>query len=216
MSSANFPQWSALRGFGNSPPAKLTILIPLIGYLIIFNDKIVPFLELSRQITGASSDYGASISPKLLSIYFGLCLIAVGTAIYSMLCPTEVKYYGSSAAYVRGDGPSLGDFAMEEIERVLRESKYKAEYSKIRGRYEPKDVVSSEPITADHKRQVDNGVLHLYFRCLNNSHCTMRWLTLLCYGFGTACLLIASIDVFIRVTAILCRVIVALARGFFA
>jgi hypothetical protein len=215
MSWANFPEWSALRGFGNSPPAKLTILIPLIGYLIIFNDKIVPFLELSQQITGASSDYGASISPRLLSIYFGLCLIAVGTAIYSMRCPTEVKYYGSSAAYVGGDGPSLGDFAMEEIEKVLRESKYQAEYRKIRERYEPNDVPDLKLITDDQKRQIDNGVLHLYFRCLNNSHRTMRWLTLLCYGFGTACLLIASIDVFIRVTAILlCRVIVALARFF--
>jgi hypothetical protein len=213
MLPPEFPRWSALRGFGNSPPAKATILIPLIGYLVIFNDKIVQFLELSSQITGASGTYGASISPRLLFIYFGLTLIALGTAIYSMRCPAEVKYYGSSAAYVRGDGPSLGDFAMEEIERLLRESRYRPDYVRIRDRYEPPDTVHTKPITDEQKRQVDNGVLHLYFRYLNNSHPNMIWLTLCCYVLGTVCLGTASIDIFLRVTAILLGVIETWVRG---
>jgi hypothetical protein len=32
--------WTTLRPIGNSWPARLTIIIPLIGYFIIFNDAL--------------------------------------------------------------------------------------------------------------------------------------------------------------------------------
>jgi hypothetical protein len=38
--------WHRLRGIGNPTPAKLTVIIPLIGYLILFNDKIQDWLRL--------------------------------------------------------------------------------------------------------------------------------------------------------------------------
>ena len=37
------PLWDKLRSVSNSTAAKATILVPVIGYLIIFNEKIVEF-----------------------------------------------------------------------------------------------------------------------------------------------------------------------------
>lgn len=197
-----FPQWTTLRGFGNSSPAKLTILIPLIGYLIIFNDQVTKFLQISSELVGVGPSPG--ISTRLLCVYFGLCLIALGTTIYSLLCPREIKYYGSSAAYVRGDGPSLGDFAMEEIEDDLRESQYKDRYLVIRGRYEGSGGHPKIPTDAQ-KQQIDNGILHLYFEKINNSWAVLRLLTLGLFASGTVCLLVPSLEIFFRITSILVR-----------
>ena len=38
--------WSTLRGIGNSSAAKATILMPLIGYLFLFNGHFVNWLEI--------------------------------------------------------------------------------------------------------------------------------------------------------------------------
>jgi hypothetical protein len=39
-----FLSWRLLRSVGNSRAAKLTVLIPLVGYLILLNDDIVAHL----------------------------------------------------------------------------------------------------------------------------------------------------------------------------
>jgi hypothetical protein len=112
------PRWSRLRGTGNSLPVRLTVLIPVVGYLIIFNSYIVKYLELAKEFGGAQAMENASVSPRLLLSYFGLCAVALGSVIYDRFCPDEVKHFGTSAAYVGGDGRSIGDFALEAIEGV--------------------------------------------------------------------------------------------------
>src|SRR6266852_9232668 len=94
-------KWSRLRSVGNSLPARLTILIPLVGYLIIFNQETAKYLTLIQELAGqkTSADHPISVSPSVLLVYFGLCALALGSAIYSYLCPDQVRHYGSSAAY---------------------------------------------------------------------------------------------------------------------
>jgi hypothetical protein len=41
--------WSDLRGISNSYAAKSTILIPLVGYWIIFNENVAKWLNLARD-----------------------------------------------------------------------------------------------------------------------------------------------------------------------
>jgi hypothetical protein len=164
-------KWSRLRSVGNSLPARLTILIPLVGYLIIFNQVTAKYLTLIQELAGRTSpDHPISVSPRLLLVYFGLCALALGSAIYSYFCPNQVRHYGSSAAYVRGDGPSIRDFAFEPIESELRESAFRKEYLRIRNRYEGGPNGPPRMITPEQKEEVNNGVLHLYFRYLDASH----------------------------------------------
>jgi hypothetical protein len=121
-----------------------------------------------------------------------------------------VKHYGTSAAYVGGDGHNIGDFAFEPIETRLRNSaNYTKEYQRIRDRYEPK--LLSIDYTIEQKRedmveakvQINNGILHLYFAYLDNSHPIPRLLTAIFFAIGFIALAVPSAQVFLKVTQLL-------------
>jgi len=176
------PRWSRLRGTGNSLPVRLTVLIPVVGYLVIFNSYIVKYLELAKEFGGAQAMDNASVSPRLLLIYFGLCAVALGSVIYDRFCPDEVKHFGTSAAYVGGDGRSIGDFVLESIEATLWSSVFVRRYTDMRDklesirrdRYErmsedyPRDALRQD--LAALKSEGTNAILHIYFDHLDSSH----------------------------------------------
>jgi hypothetical protein len=111
--------WSRFWAVSSSHSVRMTVLIPLVGYLIIFNAKLSEYFHIVRELGGpVDSNF---VSPRLLLIYFGLCAIAVAFTIYSWGCPSGVKYYGSSNAYVSAVKDVSGDFPMAEIERRPKE-----------------------------------------------------------------------------------------------
>lgn len=201
-------RWTRLRPVGNSLPAKLTILIPLIGYLIIFNAKVAKYLHLVRELSGYPADNQLPVSPRLLLVYFGLCALALGQTMFSLGCPAKVKHYGDPAAFAGGDGPSTKDFAFERIETELKNSAYRMELKTIHDRYGPAQ-------TNEQKSQVNNSVLHLYFEYLDNLHPLMRWIAFLSYAIGFICLMIPSLGVFFRVVDILWSALTTNPRLFF-
>ena len=205
----------SLAHLGNLTAVRLTILIPLVGYLIIFNANVVKYLDLAKEFVGISSHhFDSGVSAKLLLIYFGLCALAAGSVVFSIWCPTEVKHYGTSAADVGADGRNIGDFAFEPIETTLRKSvTYAKEYKRIRDRYEPR--LQSTDYTVEHQRedvaeakaQINNGILHLYFAYLDNTHPILRLLAAIFFAIGFAALAVPSVQVFLRVTYLLISII---------
>jgi hypothetical protein len=175
--------WSRLRAIGKSSAAKVTVLLPLVGYLIIFNKNVADFLRLASQFAGAD-DAQFGVAPKLMLVYVGACAIALGQALYGLFCPAEVKAYGHVTPFVLDAVRSMKDFEYEKLENKLRESQYRAQYARMRDRYERGGSI----ITDEQKVNVNNGVLHLYFAWLNNSWWIARWLTGLCYLLGLICL----------------------------
>ena len=93
-----FPLWRHLRATGNSASVNMTILIPLIGYLIVFNSHVVDVISLSRHLLGFEQQQGPST--RLLSLYFGLCLVAAASIIYNWMCPRVIKKYESAPEYL--------------------------------------------------------------------------------------------------------------------
>ena len=97
----DFARWTNLRSVGNSAPAKLTVIIPLVGYLIIFNEKLASYLELSHELFGV--ERLPQLPVRLLLKYLGLCLIAGGSIIFSIYCLLEIKKYRSTTEYIGGE-----------------------------------------------------------------------------------------------------------------
>lgn len=203
MRKPSLPRWSRLREAGNSNLVQLTILIPLIGYLIIFNEQVASYLELIKEVSGGQAVEGLSVSPRLLLIYFGLCLISFGAILYRRYCPIEIKRYGSSTEFVGGDGPNVGSAgyqAMEsEVLRVRRDTHA--------------DLVNSlreRNFRAESRQEADNArhdfradLMHAYFDVLDESQ---PWLRGACTGllaFGGICLSIPAALVFYRVVRVL-------------
>jgi len=195
------PDWTWLREVGNSTPVKLTVLIPLVGYLIIFNEALNDYWNLAKEYVGAPT---GALSIKLPLIYVGLCVLAVGSVVYSLRCPDIVKRYPSSAAFVGGDGPSIGEYASGIIEEEIRQSSHLDELGRIRKRFEsrlPMRDIDEE--FAEQRRRINNAVLHLYFDVLDTSRPLARLFVSAAFLVGFSLLLIPSLQVFSRVVAIL-------------
>jgi hypothetical protein len=191
--------WSKLRRVGNSSAAKVTILLPLVGYLIIFNKNVADFLHLASQFVGAP-DTPFGVAPKLMLVYVGMCAIALGVVTFGSCCPAEVKAYGHPTPYVLDASRVTKDFEFEKLEDALRGSVYRNEYIRMRDRYE-RDL--GPPISEEQKAHINNGVLHLYFRLLNNRWPAARWLTGALYVVGFVFLAVPSLGVFVRVLKII-------------
>jgi len=166
--------WSDLRGISNSYAAKSTIIIPLVGYYILFNEYLVKWMHLAQQVGGSTpADH---IPRRVLWLYMGLCSIAVGTFIYALRCPPEVKKYGDFKDYVNGDGPALTDVTLRGITQELDRHGY--------------DTI---------RYGANKDLLSMHFGYLDNLHRSSRVGVTLCFAVGFLILGILSAQVFFRV-----------------
>jgi hypothetical protein len=197
-----FVSWRLLRSVGNSKAAKLTILIPLIGYLILLNDTIVKNLALSETLFGASP--GGTLI-KLLIIYCGLISVAIASTIFIIWCPLEVKRYASSEEYVAGDEPFMSERAVGIMQNSLRigdeiarkdDTEYRALQNSMR-------LTDDPDIRWRRQRDFIRIQMNLYFEMLDRSRPFARWATAGFYLAGIVLLLIPSAMVFWRVMSVL-------------
>lgn len=103
------PDWSSLRTLGQSRILGLTMLIPFLGTLIMFNQYVIDLLALSPDVLsrwlGPGVEHELSASRvitvnRLVVTYFGLVLVGGASFVFTLLCPREVKIYGSAQAYI--------------------------------------------------------------------------------------------------------------------
>ncbi len=93
-------QWETLRVIGNQKIVQLTILIPVIGYYIIFSEQFCTFTKTisSIEIGISCTEYP---SQKTFLMYFGFSFLAIGSLLYSFYCPTLIKKYVDKFDYIR-------------------------------------------------------------------------------------------------------------------
>lgn len=196
MFSALFrtPLWVRLRFVSNSTPAKATILVPIIGYLIIFNEKVVEFLNLAK---GIETHSGSEVSLRLILIYLGLCAVSLGAMVYGWRCPNQVKHYGSASAYVQGDGPSLRGFVINDIAEMLGQHKQGDKLRELSRELTAKSISSG--VTEEDSERYRIEILHLHFDYLNNIYPFARAVCFWSYVLGFILLGIPSLIVFVRI-----------------
>jgi len=192
------PLWDRLRFVSNSTSAKATILVPIIGYLIIFNEKVVEFLSLAR---GIEPHGGPEVSLRLILIYLGLCAVSVGVMVYGWLCPNEVKHYGSASTYVQGDGPSLRGFVINGIATALETAEQGEKLQDLSNELRVKSVQSL--VTDEDYERYRIEILHLHFDYLNKIYPAGRAICFWSYVLGFGLLGIPSALVFKRIFGML-------------
>ena len=203
------PRWSTLRPVGNSLLVRLTVIIPLVGYLIIFNEKLVEYIKLVREVAGISlNTTDLPVHPRLLQIYFGLCLIAAASALYSFRCPPTIKRNGTSAEFVGSDGSHLGDYLLKQIERQVASSQFGDTYRSEKRRFETSVGGARVPVpgTPEFSRieyQVNNMLLHMFYAYENSKYPFWRAAASMFFALGFVALLLPSIKIFWNVIIIL-------------
>ncbi|PKR87887.1 hypothetical protein CXZ10_17325 [Pleomorphomonas diazotrophica] len=183
-------RWSVLRGLGNSPIAKATIAVPLVGYLLLFNREIVQFLSLHTDFCRPRS-CGPSL--RLLLLYLGCCSIAIGAALYGLRCPTLIKKYDSAAGFFEAEKayfcqPRNFEYLQKLIERGT----------------ETEPLAKDAPMFSYNGRsEVDPNSLadpmgELY-RVLNVSDLKFRLPALLSYYLGKTIIIVPTVMTFFQV-----------------
>jgi hypothetical protein len=91
----------------------LTIIVPFLGSLLLFNQSVVDLLTLSpelvRRWVHLSSNEMTEAARKLtLSrlyyVYFGLTFLGIGSALFVLFCPLDIKNYSTPIEYQTTEG----------------------------------------------------------------------------------------------------------------
>ncbi|WP_417452652.1 hypothetical protein [Kiloniella sp.] len=97
--------WQMVRGFGQSAPATLTMATPFIGYAILYHAEIEIWLGslgglLDKGNLLNDCDQLISFPMRLNLLYCGILLLGIGTIVYRLFAPVEIKTTRSIADYV--------------------------------------------------------------------------------------------------------------------
>jgi len=177
--------WSRLRTIGHLPLMKATIFVPLIGYLIIFNETVAKYLQLVWEKDAAP------LSTNLLLVYFGLVFLSLASIVYKFRCDPRVDQYGSPEAYIGGDGPNISAVTLGAFENEVIGAGYDLDAWQ-------EDGIS--PVgTLDRKKDI----LWCVYNKWDTAFPIARLITTVFYVVGFLFLLIPSALVFWKVAGIL-------------
>ncbi|MCU7864199.1 MAG: hypothetical protein KZQ92_09515 [Candidatus Thiodiazotropha sp. (ex Lucinoma borealis)] len=109
---------------------KLSLSVPIIGYLILFNDAVGNLMQFDLLIGGQGSEWGMSTGWRLRSIYFALILLGLSNFIYHVKKP-----------YIFRFGKNIQDFARNCL-KLFTFGNFQSIHLQIR---------ESDPFTSDGK-----------------------------------------------------------------
>ncbi|PIW00548.1 MAG: hypothetical protein CO094_00915 [Anaerolineae bacterium CG_4_9_14_3_um_filter_57_17] len=89
------PTWSTLKALSSSGLARLTIIVPVVGWLLIYNDTLARLLSsLLRE--NVQIEY----SWKLYIFYIGLTFISISAVIFIVRCPRTIAHHLNRLQYI--------------------------------------------------------------------------------------------------------------------
>jgi hypothetical protein len=195
------------------------MLMPAIGYIIIFNDDLREHLQLWRGVFGSGEVLATDAVPwRLLLIYFGLVALAVGSILYQIFCPVEVKRYASDMDFI-ADVEAYGSSGLKHrIAKNLARDKIVGSafmtFERIRDDIEKhaRALGIGQP---ESKADTDDlrNTLSLYFHTIDASARAARGAITILYSVGFVLAGIPSVSVFFYVLFYSIRAAIGAVRG---
>ncbi|WP_059018487.1 hypothetical protein [Vibrio coralliirubri] len=213
------PKWCSLRLVGNSKVVKLTMFMPFIGYLILFNNEIINYFSLSRNALGLEPviTEGASFD-RLYQLYFGLMLVGVASTLFSIFCPSIVKANEDEYRYYEKELFSMTNKRIaqitdsltktvtenEKIQLQTQTDNYNRALSNAHQQRYSGNVVADEVYTVaeKYKKEATANILNMEWSFRVKSMLELRMAITALYGVGFLILLYPSANVFFRVCSI--------------
>ena len=108
-------EWDKLHALGSSRLVQLTVILPVIGYLILFSESLHQHLALYVDVGSDPVEW------RLYFLYFGFCALSVGALIFAWQCPEEIKTHGAGFAFVEREKPVYrsNNYRVGELQRTL-------------------------------------------------------------------------------------------------
>jgi hypothetical protein len=207
-------QWSDYVRYIDGWIPKLALTVPVLGYLILFNDQVSSVIQFSA-ITGKEAEtYGLEGVQRLRLLYFGLIFLGISNFVYTLRKPYQFKFGTNFIDYSR---TCLEVFTVSDYIHMHHEIRDKGHIS-TRGKYydstwdgfldaatntgEGTENVERDGNWEESKR-IYGGLIRdiLYETFLRYDRGRRGWLTfcILVSTIGYSCLLLPSLDLFIKV-----------------
>jgi len=189
--------WSKLHALGNSNLAKCTLLVPLVGYFIIFNENLIQYLDLSKEYVW---DVGLAVSYKLFFFYFGLTSISLGLMSYQFRCPDIIKQNPGEIDYVNLERSNLPPTFLQYVQKDVKRL-----FDKLKRCNVPMsaEFLAEVDGLSDNMIQTKNieaiSLLRFYWILSDIDNPRARFFSMCAYAIGFFLLAIPAIDTFIGV-----------------
>jgi hypothetical protein len=196
------PKWSTLRVIGNSMLVRATVVVPFIGYLILFNSHVVEALRPAVELFPNCADGSCAQSfiwSRLFFLYFGLMFLGVGAFIYQLRCDPNIKRFETSEAFTM----SVASVVTESDLLVYQET-----IERIGGpAAATRDFLAGELGNLDKTPRLKLAILNDFYRTLDLGRYFSRLGVALCYFIGFGLVLFpssqASIHIFMSLLNLL-------------
>jgi hypothetical protein len=209
--------WSILRNVGASRLVRSTMFIPLLGYMIVFNDSLLPYLKLTPDVLPSSSHTGSAAGNvsdalnRLRFIYLGLCSLAAGSFLYHWLCPIEIANSHSKNEFVELERELSTPVSVETMRKKL--SKLDVGIIQIHDMDEVLRTDTSEFIGgllgantklawlewSNRNRSMITSLLTMQYDVANESLSFGRYFVSALFALGFALLLKPSVSIFLEI-----------------
>lgn len=120
---AVIPKWSIIRTIGHSRIAKATILIPIVGYFVIFNEQLTHYLNLIPTLSNKPADPTLDTLnlTRLICLYIGLFCIGIGSIIFIFACPEQIADHDNEHHFITKQIDIMTPLRFGSIQQNLRQ-----------------------------------------------------------------------------------------------
>lgn len=203
-------RWSDYVAYIDGWIPKLAFTVPILGYLILFNDKISDLLTFEQITNTTIQTFGLSGLVRLRLLYFGLIFLGVSNLVYRVRKPYTFKFGSNSIDYTQ---TCFETFTFHDYFLLKEKIEYKEPIS-ARGKFDNntwKIFMETTKYGESGKRrgnweEAKNTCGHLLrdilienFLQFDISRRVSLSLCVLLTTSGYLCLLIPSVDLFIKV-----------------
>jgi hypothetical protein len=171
-------EWDSIRTLGSNRLVQVSVVLPVIGYLLLFSGKFQSYYVLFIDAHATEPVFW-----RLYFLYFGFWSFAVASALYAWKCPETIKAHGAGYEFAEREGPSMSNDRVSRIRDALVDSL--PEKIRAHGEYAYKRLNS---LTRDE-------ILVEHFVALKQQGAGWRIATRSCYDLGFLLLFIPSVHV---------------------
>jgi hypothetical protein len=174
---------------GNSMPAKASVIVPFVGYLILFNKHLVEMLGFRCIDLPCREDV---LFPKLYYLYYGLTFFGLGSLLYQLRCDSRIKRFANVEEYI---------LSVRDITTNAELYKYQETIDDIEGdSAATSDFLTAQLADSELAPELKLNILAGHYRALDDADPASRFLVLLTFFFGFLFMTVPAAATFVEVT----------------
>tara|TARA_R110000868_G_scaffold411780_1_gene710168 strand:+ start:13864 stop:14496 length:633 start_codon:yes stop_codon:yes gene_type:complete len=198
--------WDGISRTARLKVVQLTILVPILGYLILFSEWFIQNFTV----------FGQFPTWKIYALYYGFTILAIASILYNWKCPRLIKTYSSATEYISSEERIMNNtktiellqniYLLTRIINIRTESRFTGTVTRFFNDLDRE--VSSNLDVRGAIIKILRGTLKLktleefmfaYFELLVETHATVRKFVYWMFKFGFIIIAIPSIAMFIEV-----------------